>query len=135
MIKPFFCSTVSRITRGLGLLALVTQLSGCALRYANVYVNAQLKSSRSSVSTGVYDGRTGLLLSDITPKTIYLTSKHPSRDSTLSLLTRTGRNGCPTYWQVVSVSHWSKSAIEAAQAANMNQVLFIIDDVDQTCSK
>lgn len=105
---------------------------GCSMRYANVYVKTQLKSNQNSVAMKTYDGGTGLFLLD-TPGTMYLKSSHPKRDSHLSLLIRSGSDGCPTYWRSVQIRNWAKDPADAADARNSNQVLVIVADADTNC--
>ncbi len=115
------------------LLSCITQ-AGCGYRYANVYVNAVLKSSHTSVSMDAYSGRDGLHLGG-TPTTIPIKKRARKRYPPLSILVRGGVDGCPTYWQIVNVTNWGKSPQEAADASKKNEVLFIIADKDTVCTR
>ena len=108
--------------------------AGCAYRYANVYVNTVVKSSHTSVSIDIYSGGDGLHLGE-TPVTIPIRRQARKKYPPLSVVARAGVNGCPTYWQIVNVANWGISPQEAADASKKNEVLFIIDDKDVTCTR
>ena len=108
--------------------------AGCAYRYANVYVNTVRKSSHTSVSMDAYSGADGLHLGE-TPMTIPIKERRHKRHPPLSLLIRSGVDGCPTYWQIVDVTNWAVSREEAADASKKNEVLIIVDDKDTSCNR
>jgi hypothetical protein len=108
--------------------------TGCAYRYAKVYVNTVRMSTRTAVSVNLYDGRTGLSLGE-SPTTLVVKTKHPGSYHPLSLIDRPGQDGCPTYWQVVGVANWSRSLSEASDASRVNAVLFVVKDSDLLCTR
>ena len=116
------------------LIATCIMQAGCAYRYANVYVNTVRKSSHTSVSMDAYAGGDGLHLGE-TPITIPLKRRARKRYPPLSVVVRAGVDGCPTYWQIVSVANWGTSPQEAADASKKNEVLFIVDDKDVVCTR
>jgi hypothetical protein len=118
------------------LLTVVTCVmqTGCAYRYANVYVNTVSKSSHTSVSMDAYSGGDGLHFGE-TPLTIPIKKRAHKPYPPLSLIIRAGVDGCPTYWQIVTVTNWATSPKEAADASKKNEVLFIVDDKDTTCPR
>ncbi len=124
-----------RETCGLTLLAALCTLdTACAYRYANVYVNAVRKSTHTSVPMDFYNGQNGLHLGE-TPATITLKRRSTTKNPVLSVLVRGGIDGCPTYWQIVGVENWGKSAQEAGDANKKNEVLFVVNDEDVTCNR
>jgi hypothetical protein len=108
--------------------------TGCAYRYAKVYVNTVRMSTHTAVPVNLYDGRSGLSLGE-TPTTLVLKTRHPKSYPPLSLIDRPGQNGCPTYWQVAGVANWSGSISEASDATKVNQVLFVVNDADLQCGR
>jgi hypothetical protein len=101
---------------------------------ANVYVNTVRKSSHTSVSIDIYSGGDGPHLGE-TPVTIPIKRRARKRYPPLSVVVRAGVDGCPTYWQIVSVANWGTSPQEAADASKKNEVLFIVDDKDVVCTR
>jgi len=116
------------------LLGSIFMLSGCAYRYANVYVNTVMKSSHTSVSMEVYSGRDGLHFGS-TPLTVPLKKRAHKKYHPLSVLVRAGGDGCPTYWQIINVANWGSSPQEAADATKKNEILFLIADQDVECNR
>lgn len=108
--------------------------SGCAYRYANVYVKAVGKSSQTAVGMEMYSGESGLHLGQ-TGATLYLKRRARTKYPPLSLIVRGGIDGCPTYWKIVQVENWASSPKEAGDATKKNDVLFIVNDGDVDCPR
>jgi hypothetical protein len=98
--------------------------SGCTVRYAQLHISA-----RPPASLDIYNGANGLHLG-ATPVTILLKQGVQSTRKPVSLLVRTGPDGCPAYWQIVQIEHWSKTIKESEDATQANEVLFTLRVTD-----
>lgn len=103
-------------------------ISGCSTRYAVVSINSVSATDNISIPlTRVYTGADGLFIGN-TPSLNYLMSNKNRKKINMCIITEA--ECYQTKWQMIEITHWAKTPLEAYSAANVNRILFVLTPIN-----